>query len=814
MKKKNKKNTLISIIAVLLICAIPLLIILISNLLHNSDTDIELLTQKKIAEIRNTKNTDITDRTGKVYYLAQNGNDEDDGLSPDHAWQTLSKVNSAFNQKKIKNGDTILLKRGEEFRGTISVTAYDILIGAYGDETQTKPQILVSPYNGAVQGEWTEIDPNIWHYTVDGQDPFKNDIGVIWCFKNGESYYAQKITNNQNTDESQINLTEILKTDLEFYHFGHASTRGATGGALYLYSTSNPRNRFTDVEFNLGRNCIGFSSYTNLHVDNVTIKHAGNHGIGGGTVANLKVTNCELGYIGGAMQYYKEDTGSPVRFGNAIEIYGSVRDTNGYTVGDGFVVDHNYVYQVYDAGLTFQITKKDNSSSQIEKVIFSNNVVEYCNYNVEYWNLSESTDEADQTNTYINNYTIRNNIMRYAGYGVCKTRPDKGRSCNIKTWEHSQNYNRVIGKYQITDNVFVTPAEQMFFIYTTDENSLPIIKNNQFYCSKDVSFGYYFVKGVKVNFPYAKQKLNKYFPNNVFKYLETDFENKILTDMSGDLDWKLNIADGTLTITGVGSMADYTAENLPEWYEYKTFINRIAIGEGVTKLGKYAFYQLPYVEELVINASNLENLSRVGNNDGDNFTFYRTGKEWFGINLTFGAAVTRVPAQIFWPAVYSDAPYITSLKFEGNKVKEIGDHAFLNLQAEKIVVPNGVEKIGTLAFSGATAKTIYLPESVNTFGSWVFSGCKYAEKIMLSSHIEKIGVKTFNKTDNLKQLIIPGDVTFNGNDYNGLFSTTSDTVVYGNATVKKLVDDYCNANGTNNIKYADLSQYSNLLSMN
>ena len=42
--------------------------------------------------------------------------------------------------------------------------------------------------------------------------------------------------------------------------------------------------------------------------------------------------------------------------------------------------------------------------------------------------------------------------MRYAGYGVCTTRPDKGKSCSIKTWEHSSKYdNRVIGEYKITN---------------------------------------------------------------------------------------------------------------------------------------------------------------------------------------------------------------------------------------------------------------------------------------------------------------------------------------------------------------------------
>ena len=403
--------------------------------------------------------------------------------------------------------------------------------------------------------------------------------------------------------------------------------------------------------------------------------------------------------------------------------------------------------------------------------------------------------------------------MRYAGYGVCTTRPNKGKSCNIKTWEHSSTYdNRVKGEYKITNNIFDSPLEQMVFIYTTDEKYLPKIENNKFYCSKDVPFGYYYISGVEMNYPFSKQKLEKYFPNNEFNYLEEGFEKEVFTGISGDTNWELNIATGTLTISGTGQMADYTLDNLPEWYEYRTFINKIVIEKNVTKLGKYAFYKLPYVEELEINAINLENLSRVGNNDGDNFTFYQTGKEWIGINLKFGKEVTKVPSQIFWPAVNTnEAPNIANLKFEGNKVKEIGDHAFLNLHEEKIVVPSGVEKIGTLAFSGADAKIIYLPESVNSLGSWIFSGCKKVEKIALSPNIHKIGVYTFNKTNSLKQLVIPGDVTYTSSNYTGLFSTESNTTVYGNETVRQLVEDYSTATGTSNIKYADISQFPNLL---
>ena len=273
-------------------------IIIFCNLVYNSNESIEQLSQEKIESVKYNSNTVVTGRTGKIFYVSQNGNDSNDGLSENTAWKTLSKVTTSFGARTITNGDTILFKRGDKFRGTITVNAHDILIGSYGDENKPKPQISVSPYNGATQGEWQEVKTNIWKYTVNGQDPFINDVGVIWCYSDsnnlsntmqnlsGSFEYGQKITTNNNVDDSQLNLSDILKNDLEFYQFGHASARSATGGALYLCSTSNPKNRFSDIEFNISKHGIAFDGCTNLHVDNVTIKYTGNHGIGGGTVAN------------------------------------------------------------------------------------------------------------------------------------------------------------------------------------------------------------------------------------------------------------------------------------------------------------------------------------------------------------------------------------------------------------------------------------------------------------------------------------------------------------------------------------------------
>lgn len=57
-----------------------------------------------------------------------------------------------------------------------------------------------------------------------------------------------------------------------------------------------------------------------------------------------------------------------------------------------------------------------------------------------------------------------------------------------------------------------------------------------------------------------------------------------------NLTWTLT-ADGILTITGTGSMWDFTLETLATWYQYRALIKELVISTGVTRIGAYAFYQ-------------------------------------------------------------------------------------------------------------------------------------------------------------------------------------------------------------------------------
>ena len=51
------------------------------------------------------------------------------------------------------------------------------------------------------------------------------------------------------------------------------------------------------------------------------------------------------------------------------------------------------------------------------------------------------------------------------------------------------------------------------------------------------------------------------------------------------------LSDGTLTVLDDSAMADHAEEKQVPWYEQRESIKSIVISDGVTKIGKYAFFE-------------------------------------------------------------------------------------------------------------------------------------------------------------------------------------------------------------------------------
>lgn len=333
--------------------------------------------------------TDVS-YTGTAYYVANDGNDTNDGLSPDTAWQTLDRVTHA---DELKNGDAVFFRRGDVFRGSVTAVA-GVTYSAYGEGE--KPKIWGSPVNGVTEYEWIEVAPDVWKYTYNFAS---SDIGAV-ILNHGEKVavkicpdYSQSPVLNDWTNEpfsyktmNTMDLYFYCATDEEF-----SPLVDTEFGYLYLCcKAGNPADVFESIEFNVAGHI--FLAESSTTIDNLCIQYGGYHGILGGK-NQCTIQNCEVSYVGGCYQ----GNGDDVRFGNGIELWG-----DGYE----FTIRNCYVHHCFDTGITQQGGKIYNG------IYYYNNLLEYTNANIEYFQYSDPTD----TSSYIKNFYIYNNICRYAGY--------------------------------------------------------------------------------------------------------------------------------------------------------------------------------------------------------------------------------------------------------------------------------------------------------------------------------------------------------------------------------------------------------------
>lgn len=150
------------------------------------------------------------------------------------------------------------------------------------------------------------------------------------------------------------------------------------------------------------------------------------------------------------------------------------------------------------------------------------------------------------------------------------------------------------------------------------------------------------------------------FPVGLSSCDGSDSAAVIFGGTTGKLTWTLT-EDGVLTITGEGPMPDYrdggTSET-PPWYPHVNRISSLTIGEGVTRIGDYAFMLCSFVTKVVIP----ESVTSMGD-----WAFYScTGLQ----EAYIGDGVTEIAAKAFAECTALKTVVI------GKSIQRIGDQAF------------------------------------------------------------------------------------------------------------------------------------------
>ncbi len=416
----------------------------------------EELLNKRIEEIRNTPNTKF-EVTGTTYYVSASGNDDNDGKSEDKPFKTAAKAS-----KTAQSGDLVLFKRGDMWRESWSAVA-GVTYSAYGEGE--KPIFNGNTFGDAAdESLWKlkEGTTNIWEYTNK-----TSDVGNI-IINGGEKCIA-KVTpslsgSNYIIDHKAVTLNEMLsenETFVSIYAFVENGNTSVTEKTATLYvrcDEGNPGKIYKSMEIAQRSAIIG--AKTGNTFDNIKLLYTGGHGISMGTANNVTFQNLEIGFIGGSAQHFSN--GGMTRFGNGIEIYGGCV---------GYTIDNCYIYQCYDAGITFQYSGGGTNSVIQENVNFTNNVIDKCIYNIEYFNGKADIPEAKRL---IRNVSFKNNLLCRSGEGWGA---NPSRSTSIMGWELGYNESE---NFTIEGNIFYLDKFNACVIGANSAIWLPKLSGNTY----------------------------------------------------------------------------------------------------------------------------------------------------------------------------------------------------------------------------------------------------------------------------------------------------------------------------------------------
>ncbi len=443
---------------------------------------------------------EITEESTVYYVSSINGNDDNDGLSPETAWKNVKKANI----KAVRDGDIVLFERGSIFREQLSLSM-GVTYSSYG--FGAKPRFY---------GSWAAADPELWLetdteniYCFKYPVPESSDIGQI-VFNDGEMWGIKVMKRNHedlrvdqgecfngresfNEGSAEFTGWKDLKNNLEFYCDPNEQK-------MYLYCVDgNPGDVFKSIEVAKRAN-LASGSAKDVVIDNLCFMYGGSHGIGVSNAKNFEVKYCEFYYIGGSIQGYNIFSGEqPTRFGNAIENWERC---------ENFKIHHCLASQIYDCCFTTQWQGDSNGSDVIMKdVEFAYNIGEYSNTGLEIW-MSDNVGYPNATYKFEDfdmhhNYTVNN------GYGWSHQRPNKNGNffyggTNHNSTQHvnsvfHDNVNMFASKYGILahfvcgapyahtfkDNVYIMEYDTVFANSAIVENGTVMSENGNYRFTED-----------------------------------------------------------------------------------------------------------------------------------------------------------------------------------------------------------------------------------------------------------------------------------------------------------------------------------------
>ena len=193
-------------------------------------------------------------------------------------------------------------------------------------------------------------------------------------------------------------------------------------------------------------------------------------------------------------------------------------------------------------------------------------------------------------------------------------------------------------------------------------------------------------------------------------------------------------SEGLLTIAGTGAMTEYSSVFDVPWYSKRDSVKAVVIENGVTGIGKNAFWGCNALTSAAIPAS----VAAISE-----YAFY-------GCESIQQVHITDLAA---WCAINFDGLYYTNPLFFAKD---------LYLNGEKLVnlmIPEGVTTIGVGAFRCCGVTSVTIPASVTSIGKAAFSDCHSLTSVTINSDTASIGEAAFCDCHSLTSVTIAHNIT-------------------------------------------------------
>ena len=241
------------------------------------------------------------------------------------------------------------------------------------------------------------------------------------------------------------------------------------------------------------------------------------------------------------------------------------------------------------------------------------------------------------------------------------------------------------------------------------------------------------------------------------------------------LTWALT-EDGTLIISGTGSMLDYACSdwnsNYTPWYDYRDQITAVVVEEGITYIGKDCFRDLANMTEISLPDS----LTEIGINSFRNCASLETVDlpegltklGWYTFSNCTSLKTVVIPDGCTTTGGFNGCTSLTSVNIP-KAATVISYSAYNGCSALKeIEIHDGITEIQSSAFRGCASLTeLIIPDSVTYISDWAFADCTGLTSIVIPENVEYLGVCTFENCTNLKTIQLPQKMDMSGS-FSGL----------------------------------------------